>query len=562
MKISYIYLLAFSLLSQYGFSSIQQKEELESAPVSGLLIASSIVGGQEYSEPSALGHWGVGNGGDSLRIGFAEARKHAAEILTRLSITAINTIEDQEAKTWLQANKQKLASDILASEHIWYTEEKPTCAWTVMPENNEPIPTAKPIQLSYPVCRDSIKSFYEATQLLIHESLHHFGEGETLADKVAIAVVDAWKEGRIEWIPTNLTNAPSSRQKHSAVWTGSKMIVFGGYDSVTGTALADGGIFDPEANTWTTFSLPGISGRYFHDAHWTGESMIVWGGYRSNSNDSTTWQYDGFIWTPKDNSIQLIAKPSWTPAISTWVFDPRQESIWTGDKLIVWGGIDEATGQPLGGIYDPKTDSWSSMNNSNEYAPKKIAGHSLTWTGEQLVIWGGYEGVSGNDREISNTGSIYTPATNTWTPVPVTEMTPTARAGHQASWTGKELLIFSGGGVRSQRELKSTGGSFNLDSLTWNPIGTEMVIERLGHSATWNGHENLVYGGKSNRLRTYFSEVYRFDPVSKRWVGINSRFTPASRWYHTAIWTGSSLIIWGGNAGTNADLNDGGIYYP
>ena len=33
------------------------------------------------------------------------------------------------------------------------------------------------------------------------------------------------------WIATSTTNAPDGRVRHTAVWTGSEMIVWGGYDS-------------------------------------------------------------------------------------------------------------------------------------------------------------------------------------------------------------------------------------------------------------------------------------------------------------------------------------------
>lgn len=510
-----------------------------------------------FSQVGLAGHWGVGNGGDTLRIGFADARKHASEILSRLSTTAINTIDEQEVRDWLLANKQKLAADILATEHIWYLEEYPTCAWTTMPDADEPIPTAKPLELSYPVCRDQITSFYDATQLLIHESVHHFGEGETMADKVALAVVDAWKEGRIEWIPTSVDNAPSARTMHSAIWTGEKMVIFGGQETSTQTALADGGIFDLDTNTWTPVSFPGVSGRYFHDAHWTGSSMIVWGGYRSVENQSTGWQYDGFIWNPVDNSIKTISNPGWTvPSSISNAMYPRQRSVWTGDKLIVWGSYDDATGAPLGGIYDPATDSWAPMNTTADQAPIRIAGHSLSWTGDRLVLWGGVT----KSGSVSNEGAVYSLESNTWTMIPVTATTPAARTGHQATWTGQAIIVFSGRGA-TIADITSSGGILNLEDLTWSQIGTEMIIERLGHTTTWNGYENLVYGGKSSRLRSFFGEVYSFDPISHRWAGSNSRFTPSSRWYHSAVWTGSSLIVWGGNNGA-ADLNDGGIYYP
>ena len=44
------------------------------------------------------------------------------------------------------------------------------------------------------------------------------------------------------WTEVTTVNAPSARSRHSAVWTGSQMIVWGGFNG--GGSLADGGAFE------------------------------------------------------------------------------------------------------------------------------------------------------------------------------------------------------------------------------------------------------------------------------------------------------------------------------
>ena len=51
------------------------------------------------------------------------------------------------------------------------------------------------------------------------------------------------------------TGAPAARSLHTAVWTGSEMIVWGG---VNGAAhLNDGGRYNPAANSWTAVTTTG-----------------------------------------------------------------------------------------------------------------------------------------------------------------------------------------------------------------------------------------------------------------------------------------------------------------
>jgi len=48
------------------------------------------------------------------------------------------------------------------------------------------------------------------------------------------------------WTPTNLTGAPDARAAHTAVWTGSEMIVWGGYGCDGNCLLNTGGRYNPQ----------------------------------------------------------------------------------------------------------------------------------------------------------------------------------------------------------------------------------------------------------------------------------------------------------------------------
>jgi len=75
------------------------------------------------------------------------------------------------------------------------------------------------------------------------------------------------------WTATTTLNAPSASDSHTAIWTGSRMIVWGG-----GVGNL-GGVYDPAADNWTsTTALGAPVNRTGHSAVWTGSEMIVWGG--------------------------------------------------------------------------------------------------------------------------------------------------------------------------------------------------------------------------------------------------------------------------------------------
>src|SRR5687767_12130768 len=67
-------------------------------------------------------------------------------------------------------------------------------------------------------------------------------------------------------------SGPSARLLHTAVWTGTEMIVWGGADSVG--ALNDGQRYNPALNSWTAVTTSGApSARSRHTAVWTGTKM-------------------------------------------------------------------------------------------------------------------------------------------------------------------------------------------------------------------------------------------------------------------------------------------------
>src|SRR5436305_6438540 len=82
------------------------------------------------------------------------------------------------------------------------------------------------------------------------------------------------------WRATTTTNAPVARDYHTGVWSGSKMIIWGGFSNNCGSGYCNtGGQYDPSTDSWTATSTTNApDGRAYHTAVWTGSEMIVWGG--------------------------------------------------------------------------------------------------------------------------------------------------------------------------------------------------------------------------------------------------------------------------------------------
>jgi hypothetical protein len=81
----------------------------------------------------------------------------------------------------------------------------------------------------------------------------------------------------------------------SAVWTGSRLIVFGGTEHNHARFIADAAAYDPVRSRWTMLPRAPIAGRDRHAAVWTGDAMLVWGGCCRASRHHR----DGALYSPR-----------------------------------------------------------------------------------------------------------------------------------------------------------------------------------------------------------------------------------------------------------------------
>jgi N-acetylneuraminic acid mutarotase len=225
------------------------------------------------------------------------------------------------------------------------------------------------------------------------------------------------------------------------------------------------------------------------------------------------------------------------------------KAVWTGSEMIVWGGDDGVNGFNTGGKYSPSTDSW--IATSTVSAPSARSGHSLVWTGSEMIVWGG---------NADNTGGRYNPGTDSWTATSTTNA-PTGRGNHTAVWASTEMIVW--GGVDAFGNPLNTGGKYNPTTNTWTPTSTTNAPDaRTFHSTVWTGNEMIVWGGWDPDTGTIFSTGARYNPNTDSWAPTGSTNVPEARSTHTAVWTGSEMIIWGGSDENFVPVNSGGRYNP
>jgi putative cell wall-binding protein/N-acetylneuraminic acid mutarotase len=157
-----------------------------------------------------------------------------------------------------------------------------------------------------------------------------------------------WHPSTGEWTPI-APNPIGARSGHGAVWTGDRMIVFGGSDAQN-DPRNEAAAYDPVTDEWTSLPEPPIAPRFNAVVEWTGEEVLVIGGTIDGEPQSDGAAYD--------------------PATDTWrtVPDmPGQHAQPVGDYdadrgwLFVVGGDRDTPDEPAAVAYSPATDEWHEL---------------------------------------------------------------------------------------------------------------------------------------------------------------------------------------------------------
>ena len=330
-----------------------------------------------------------------------------------------------------------------------------------------------------------------------------------------------WKNG-------TATGVPAARVAQGAAWTGTKLVVWGGFLGAS-TYSGSGAFYDPALDVWTTLqTVNAPAARRGHSAVWTGTSLLVWGGF---------------------NGSYLATGAEYVDSTTTWAALPTlnapdardgHSTIWTGSRLVLFGGRNSGGLLADGALYDPGAHLWAALPTSG--APIARFNATAVWTGTQFVIWGGQ-----GDLGETATGAILPIAggstPGTWTGVNGTGAL-SARQGHSAVWTGNKILYFGG---KQGSTFLGDGAAFDPANNTWTALPSlGAPSARSAHAAVWTGSEMVIYGGETAAGTT--ATAAAFNPTTGLWRTLSNGGGPQARSFSSAFWTGTELMLFGGLA--------------
>jgi hypothetical protein len=224
-----------------------------------------------------------------------------------------------------------------------------------------------------------------------------------------------------------------------------------------------------------------------------------------------------------------------------------------GGKVLVAGGIQEtAVFLNTSQIYDPATDHWTDTPSLGP-TPRARAGVIALPNGN-VIVAGGISGPAGAGLD---TGVVYDPVANSWTPV-----SGTMAAGHADPIvallpTGKVLIA---GGADAAVAPTNSASLYDPSTNTFLPAHPMGTARASAVSALLPGGKVLVAGGANASGHLPSGEVY--DPATDSWTPVSNSMSAPRTLAAAAPLPGGKVLVAGGERDTNTTTATTDIYDP
>jgi hypothetical protein len=220
------------------------------------------------------------------------------------------------------------------------------------------------------------------------------------------------------------------------------------------------------------------------------------------------------------------------------------------NTVFLFGG--ESDGSALDDLWklDVKKKRWTKLSPAGA-APAARFGHTFVRDADGTLLLFGGESEAG----FFNDTWRYTPATNTWTPVTVTEPAPAARYGHGTAYDPKARSLWVTHGFTDSGRFDDT---WSLTGGTWSDgspaAGGARPLERCLVGSAFHDGSVFLFGGQSNPT-PFLRDLWRYDTATKQWTELKPKTRPAARNLYGSAQVGADWLIHGGN-GTGGPLGD------
>ena len=235
---------------------------------------------------------------------------------------------------------------------------------------------------------------------------------------------------------------------------------------------------------------------------------------------------------------------SWslTGSMSSFHANGATSTLLHDGTVLVVGGLGEGNvSVAIAELYDPKTGSWSSVENMS--TPR--TGHTATLLNNGMVlVTGGFDQMACFPTcppTVFATAELYDPKTGSWS---ATGSMTVARSQHTAtSLPGGHVLVVGG---FSNTEVLSSAEIYDPKSGVWTPTGSMINARFLHTSNQLHGRGPLVSGGYDN-AGSALAAAELYDQKTGTWSATGNMNIPRGAHEAVLLHNGEVLVAGGIN---------------
>jgi N-acetylneuraminic acid mutarotase len=271
-----------------------------------------------------------------------------------------------------------------------------------------------------------------------------------------------------------------------------------------------------------------------------------------------------FACSDGNNGQVTYPKPE-GPAVGHWTrladypetaYATYSGKVIAGDEYVSWAGqgvfAECVNGVcPNGRVLNLVTNEWREM--SLDGAPSTRTNPGAIWTGTEVLYWGGLSDLAA--VTCLTDGGAYNPTTDTWRTMSF-KGAPLLRGARTPIWTGDEMLLWGGSscdGTPSPRAVYDDGAAYNPTTDSWRTLSKKGAPSaRHLYVAVWTGTEMIIWGGDesgASEPKDYklLNDGYAYNPKTDSWRTLSKKGAPESNNVANHDWTGTELLLWGGS---------------
>lgn len=363
-------------------------------------------------------------------------------------------------------------------------------------------------------------------------------------------LIEYQKKGEVDWKSTTSKSSPVSVSGlEPDEWYTFKVSAKASAGGFNSDAVATNITRTASSVEWEPLD-PGVAltKRYGHTASVVNGKMYIWGGYHLDGFGNPGYTDTGAVYDA------AVGWETMSPAPGSGTLSRSAHTATVvGTNIVYWGGTGELGEPEIGLIYDTLLDSWIEMAPGG---PSGRTGHAAATDGTYVYITGGE-----STSLVHNDGWKFLPDPNggTWERFDSGVYNFEA-AFHSLTWVTNTADLWTFGGKTNLPSENDFGYRVNSSGVITSSIdGVGQIGSVQRQSVFSTGTKVLFWGGCTSNCTIATSGGWEYDGG---WTQMPTASAPRSTFFHASAWSDSLnlMAVQGGMMAAGMTIEDAGAY--